>query len=353
MNAKKTRVALGMSGGVDSATSAAILLSEGYDVIGVTCLFLEGEASRASAQDAKAVCDRLGIEHVVRACAGAFEREVISPFVDAYGHGLTPSPCVRCNERCKVPQLVAAADELGCEKIATGHYARVVELLESGRFVVRTALDGSKDQSYMLATLDQCCLERLILPLGGTTKAAVRACAEDLSLPVAHKPESQDICFVSGEYADFLAARGIFGAPGDIVDASGRVLGRHNGLERYTVGQRKGIGIGGAAEPYYVIAKDVEGNRLVVGFKDESLISKVELSSAVWQAFEKLSEPIECMVKLRYRSQPKPCLLEPLSDGLARASLLEPQDSTAPGQIAVFYQGSTVLGGGTIVSTER
>lgn len=353
MNAHKTRIALGMSGGVDSATSAAILLGEGYDVVGVTCLFLDDEASRAAVRDAAAVCERLGIEHAVRDCTEVFEREVVAPFVRAYASGLTPSPCVRCNERCKVPELAKAADELGCEKVATGHYARVVRLLDSGRYALRTALDGTKDQSYMLATLGQDLLARLVLPLGGTTKAAVRACAEDLSLPVARKPESQDICFVRGDYADFLAERGAVGTPGDIVDASGRVLGRHGGLERYTVGQRKGVGIGGAAEPYYVVGKDLEENRLVVGFKEESRIMEALVGPVVWQAFEEPSSPLECMVKLRYRSQPKPCVVDPSSGGLARVRLLDPQDSTAPGQIAAFYQGSTVLGGGTIVSTGR
>lgn len=353
MEPKSGRVALGMSGGVDSAVAAAILLEEGYEVVGVTCLFVDDELSRASARDASAVCRMLGIEHVVRDSTEAFECGVIAPFVSAYAEGRTPSPCVGCNARCKVPELVAAADALGCDRVATGHYARIARLLESGRYVVKTALDGAKDQSYMLSTLDQTLLGRLLLPLGGTTKAAVRASALSLSLPVADKPESQDICFVTGDYADFLAERGVVGKPGAIVDVEGRPLGLHAGLERYTVGQRKGIGIGGAPEPYYVLDKDFRRNRLIVGFKREAFVREVTVREVVWQAFGGLEGPMECMVKLRYRSREKACTLFPLPDGSVRAVLAEPQELTAPGQVAVFYQGGTVLGGGVIASVTR
>lgn len=341
------RVALGMSGGVDSAVSAAVLMRAGYEVVGITCLFTDDDKSRSAADDAADVCRVLGIEHAVRECSGAFEREVIGSFVNDYAHGLTPSPCVSCNARCKIPQLLAAADELGCAKAATGHYARIARLDQSGRFVVKTALDAAKDQSYMLSQLTQEQLSRLVLPLGAATKADVRVLASDLALPVADKPESQDICFIEGDHLVFLEERGVNDAPGDIVDAKGSVLGRHAGLFRYTIGQRKGIGIA-APEPYYVIGKRFERNELVVGFKDEAFIGYAKVANPNWQAFEALSEPLECMVKLRYRSSRVACTASPRDDGSVDICLVSAQPTTAPGQHAVFYLGETVLGGGMI-----
>lgn len=343
-----SRIALGMSGGVDSAVSAAVLMRAGYEVVGVTCLFTDHEKSHAAVLDARGVCELLGIEHVVWECSDAFEREVVGSFAEGYAHGLTPSPCVSCNARCKVPQLLAAADTLGCEKAATGHYARIARLEESGRFVVKAALDASKDQSYMLSQLTQTQLVRLVLPLGAATKADVRVLAADLALPVADKPESQDICFIEGDYRAFLDGRGVHSEPGAIVDACGTVLGRHEGLVRYTIGQRKGIGIA-APEPYYVIGKRFERNELVVGFKDETLIESVTVASPNWQAFDALAEPLDCMVKLRYRSARVACTVCPHDDGAVDVRLVSPQPTTAPGQHAVFYRGDTVLGGGMIV----
>lgn len=353
MQESERRVALGMSGGVDSAVSAAVLAADGWDVVGVTCAFQNDERSAAAARDAAAVCARLGIPHVVRDSAATFARCVVGPFVRDYARGLTPSPCVGCNATCKVPELLAAADELGCSHAATGHYARIARREADGRFLVRTALDDRKDQSYMLALLSQEQLARLVLPLGGTTKLAVRTLAEDWGLPVAQKPESQDICFVEGDYADFLEAHGVCGTAGDIVDAEGRVLGRHRGLHRYTVGQRKGLGIGGAPEPYFVVEKRPDRNELVVGFKDEARIGGVTVDGLNWQAFERLDAALPCMVKLRYRSAPCACTVEPRDDGTVFVRLESPQPTTAPGQYAVFYRGTTVLGGGAIAAVAR
>ncbi|WP_080799459.1 tRNA 2-thiouridine(34) synthase MnmA [Arabiibacter massiliensis] len=341
------RIALGMSGGVDSAVSAALLLRAGFQVVGVTCRFHDDAASDAAVADAAAVCARLGIEHVEHACTGLFERCVVEPFARAYAEGLTPSPCVGCNARCKMPALAEAADAHGCERIATGHYARIAQLSASERFVVKTALDARKDQSYMLALLAQDQLARLVLPLGAMTKAEVRVIAADLGLPVAEKPESQDNCFVEGDYRDFLRERGVAGEPGEVVDRAGRVLGRHSGLPSYTVGQRKGIGIA-AAEPYYVVGKDVARNRLVVGFADEARVAAAVACPMNWQAFDALAEQREAMVKLRYRSRAVPCIIEPEDGQRVRIALHEPQPTTAPGQYAVLYEGDTVLGGGMI-----
>ena len=346
------RIALGMSGGVDSAVSAALLMRAGYEVVGVTCRFRNGESANRAEADAAAVCDRLGIAHVVFPAVDEFERCVVEPFVDLYARGLTPSPCVSCNACCKMPALFEAAAAHGCGKIATGHYARIARLADSGRYVVKTALDARKDQSYMLALLTQEQLSHLVLPLGAMTKIDVRLAASDLGLPVAEKPESQDNCFVEGDYRDFLRERGIEDAPGDIVDRAGTVLGRHDGLANYTVGQRKGIGIA-AAEPYYVVAKRPETGQLVVGFADETRISAVRVGALNWQAFDTLGEPRGAMAKLRYRSRPAPCIIEPEDSQRVRIALRSPQPTTAPGQYAVLYEGDTVLGGGMIEEVEQ
>ena len=341
------RIALGMSGGVDSAVSAALLMRAGYEVVGVTCRFRDNAATERAAADAAAVCSQLGIRHETPECVGEFERCVVEPFVSSYAAGLTPSPCVGCNARCKMPALVRVADELGCDRIATGHYARIARLSDSGRFVVKRALDARKDQSYMLSLLSQEQLARLVLPLGAMTKAEVRVIAADLGLVVAEKAESQDNCFIEGDYRPFLRARGVEDAPGDIVDRMGNVLGCHEGLANYTVGQRKGIGVAGP-EPYYVVEKRVETRELVVGFADETLIGSVVVGDMNWQAFESLGESYGAMVKLRYRSRPCACIIEPEDDQRVSLALRSPRPTTAPGQYAVLYDGDTVLGGGMI-----
>ncbi|MEF9841543.1 MAG: tRNA 2-thiouridine(34) synthase MnmA [Raoultibacter sp.] len=343
------RIALGMSGGVDSATSAALLLRAGYQVLGVTCLFLPTEEALGSARDAEAVCRLLGIPHITRDCTEEFSAHVIDPFVAHYAAGLTPSPCVLCNKHCKIPALIEVAEKEGCHAIATGHYARIARLQASDRFVVKYALDESKDQSYMLSMLSQQQLSRLVLPLGAITKAEVRVIADDLNLPVAKKPESQDICFVQGDYTDFLNERGASSVPGALVSSSGVVLGEHRGLVHYTVGQRKGIGLA-APEPYYVLEKRPDSNELVVGFQREAYIDSVVVTHVNWQAFEGLEGELECMCKLRYRSRAIACVIESIGSESVHVRFRSAQPTTAPGQFAVFYQGSTVVGGGEIES---
>lgn len=346
------RIALGMSGGVDSAVSAALLLRAGYEVVGVTCRFRDDAADARAAVDAAAVCAHLGIEHIEHDCVDAFECAVVNPFVSSYTDGLTPSPCVGCNARCKVPALLEAATANGCDRIATGHYARIVRMQASGRFAVKTALDARKDQSYMLALLSQEQLARLVLPLGGTTKVDVRLTAADLGLPVAEKPESQDVCFIEGDYRDFLRERGVADEPGAIVDRAGRVLGRHNGLANFTIGQRKGIGVA-ADKPYYVVGKRAETRELVVGFAEEAQIGAVHVGTLRWQAVERPAAERDAFVKLRYRSRAVPCIIEPEGSCGARIALRSPQPTTAPGQYAVLYEGDTVLGGGMIEEVEQ
>ena len=341
------RIALGMSGGVDSAVSAALLMRAGYEVVGVTCRFRDNAATERAVADAATVCSQLGIPHAVPTCVDDFERCVVGPFVSSYAAGLTPSPCVGCNARCKMPALLRVADECGCERVATGHYARIACLADSGRFVVKTALDARKDQSYMLSLLSQEQLARLVLPLGAMTKAEVRVIAADLGLAVAEKAESQDNCFIEGDYRPFLRARGVEDAAGNIVDRAGAVLGRHEGLSNYTVGQRKGIGVA-APEPYYVVEKRPSTGELVVGFADDTLIDRVVVGAMNWQAYPTLGDPYDAMVKLRYRSRPCACIIEPEDNQRVSLALRSPQPTTAPGQYAVLYDGDTVLGGGMI-----
>ncbi len=348
---QRGRIALGMSGGVDSSTSAAILQREGYEVVGVTCRFVDGPSTETAIADARSCCDLMGIQHVVYDARASFNKNVVAPFVDEYARGLTPIPCVHCNMMCKVPSLLDAARSCGCDSIATGHYARIAHLSDVDRYVVKTALDHSKDQSYMLSLLTQDQLSHLVLPLGGTTKLAVRVEARDIGLPVADKAESQDVCFIQGDYRDFLADHGIVEQPGSIVDEAGNVLGAHTGLSGYTIGQRKGIGVA-APEPLYVIGKCAERNELIVGFVDRTLTDRVDVVDCNWQAFKTLDAPMECSVKLRYRADPAPCLIEPTAQG-ARVTLKSPQPTTAPGQCGVFSIGDTILGGATISSVHR
>ena len=377
----ETRIALGMSGGVDSSVAVELLQRAGYEVIGVTCRFHDDARTAQALADAAVVCERFGIEHVVWDCMEVFEQNVVRPFVGEYAAGRTPSPCVGCNATTKIPALMAAADAYGCEKIATGHYARVARMTASGRYAIMTALDARKDQSYMLCMLTQEQLSRLVLPLGAMTKAEVRIMAAELGLAVAEKAESQDVCFIEGDYRPFLCERGLVDEPGDIVNMEGVAIGQHTGLSNYTVGQRKGIGLA-APEPYYVIAKRIGENQLVVGFAADAKVNEALVGNANWQAiaapfgagspsaavdcsrldFERSEEyaPLEAMVKLRYRSEPAACVIEPVgeggvaaeegvtAEGRVRVRLRSPQAVTAPGQYAVFYQGSTVLGGGVI-----
>lgn len=345
--ASTARVALGMSGGVDSSVSAVLLARAGYEVVGVTCLFHDDDASQQAAEDAGQVCDSLGIRHVVADCTAAFEERVVRPFVSAYESGLTPSPCIRCNAVCKVPALMEVADQFSCDKVATGHYARIAQLQEDGRFVVKTGLDERKDQSYMLALLSQDQLGRLVLPLGAMTKTDVRLLAQERGLGVAQAPDSQDICFIDGDYRDFLHARGVGDEPGAIVTVDGEVVGSHTGLAGFTVGQRKGIGVAGP-EPYYVVEKRPDTRELVIGTADQARIGSVRVAGMTWQAFDRLEAAREATVKLRYRSSPVACIIEPEGNDSVRVRLHRPQPTTAPGQFAVFYEGSTVLGGGMI-----
>jgi tRNA-specific 2-thiouridylase len=376
--ASAATVAVAMSGGVDSSTVAAILHERGQSIVGLTMQLwnqrrlpeLQGDGPRQhrccsldDVYDARRVADHLNIPFYVINFERAFEQTVVRPFVDDYLAGRTPIPCTRCNNDVKFEQLLVTARQIGASKIATGHYARVRFNAETNRYELLRALDDSKDQTYFLFGLTQAQLARAEFPLGEMTKQEVRALARRLAVPVAEKPESQEICFVpSGGYVRFIEsylqeqgtapdadsnARKL-GEPGDIVTTSGQALGRHHGLHNYTVGQRSGLGVA-VGRPIYVVALDRETNRLIVGDDSELRSSVCEVRDVNWIPFEPPATPVRASVRIRNRHEPAEAEITPLGDASARVAFQQPQRAITPGQAAVFYSGERVLGGGWIV----
>ncbi len=347
------RVLLAMSGGVDSSVAAVRLLEFGYEVIGYTFIAY-APAHAGEAQRAERICSKLGIEHLTIDIEDEFEREIMTAFAKDYASGLTPNPCISCNRAIKFPLAQRLADENGCKFISTGHYAIVEHGLGRERNAIRKARHPEKDQSYVLYNLEPEQLERLLLPLGTLSKSEVREIAKSHGLESADAPDSQDVCFiVDGDYANFLKRYGVVCSPGDIVDRSGCILGSHDGLFNFTIGQRKGIGLA-APKPYYVIDKDVERNRLVVGFSEECGVSSCTVTGVNWVSIEKPLGALRVESKTRYRQTPAKGTLSELSDGLWRLEFDEPLAGVAPGQSAVFYgdgvdnETDLLLGGGVI-----
>ncbi|MCD8199499.1 MAG: tRNA 2-thiouridine(34) synthase MnmA [Coriobacteriaceae bacterium] len=354
------KVLLGMSGGVDSATAAFVLQRDGHEVVGATLRFHDLPSFEEDCARAQAVCGQLGIEHHIVDVRDAFASSVQAAFADAYGRGLTPNPCTRCNATVKFPALINAADRFGCGQIATGHYATVCHgPAVDGRLPYRLqrAADPAKDQSYMLYGLSQDILARTLFPLADLHKAQVRKMAEEAGLAAADTAESQDICFIEGDdYAAWLEDEaGLVPQAGDIVSASdGSVLGRHQGLHRYTIGQRKGIPLGGGTgEPLYVVAKDVEGNRLLVAGEAATFVDGCQVADLRWTSIEAPTTTRHVTVKLRYRQEAVPAQLVPQEGDRLLVAFEEPQRAVAAGQAAVFYDGDLVLGGGTITDRSR
>jgi tRNA-specific 2-thiouridylase len=348
------RVVVAMSGGVDSSLAAALVAETGAETIGVT-MQLAGGASRCcsleDADDARRVAERLGIRFYVANYTDAFRREVIEPFADAYLAGETPIPCVACNKRFKFDHLLERARVFGADRVATGHYARIERDAGSGRLRLLRARDEDKDQTYFLFQLDQQQLERAWFPLGELRKSEVRARARALGLATADKPESQEICFVpDGDYAavvESVRPEASAGA-GDIVDGTGRVLGRHAGVHRYTVGQRKGLGVAAGAARY-VTRIEPEAARLVVGPREALATSRALVRDAAWIDGAPPREPVRARVRVRYRHPGALATVEAAADGGALVHFDEPVEAVSPGQAAVFYdaeRGEEVLGGG-------
>ncbi len=375
-----------MSGGVDSSATAALLLEQGYDVVGITLkLWPQDCVNRAedkccgpqAVTDARAVCHQLGIPYYLIDEAAEFQKHVISYFADEYKAGRTPNPCVMCNQNLKFGRLIDRADQLGAEFVATGHFARVERAaVASGelsrrrreeshsnsgvegqslvpssptRYLLKRGRDLKKDQSYFLFSLRQDQLARAMFPLGEKTKSDTRAVARHCQLKTADKEESMEICFVpDNDYGKFLeAAKLAQKHRGEIVDLQGHVLGHHDGIEFYTIGQRRGLGIT-TPKPVYVVELDAENNRVVIG--DESALDRDEFTAmnCNWIMFDKLAEPIEVTAKIRYNHPGTPATVTPTGNGSVKVKLHSAQRAITPGQAAVFYQDDLVVGGGWI-----
>lgn len=334
---------IAMSGGVDSSVTAKLMLEAGYDCIGCTMRLWDGSDSR----DAAALASSLGIPFYEFDLRDEFEKHVICKFAESYEAGQTPNPCIDCNRNMKFGALFERADELGCDVLATGHYARV-ERGADGKYQLKKALDSTKDQSYVLYMLGQRELSRLRLPLGDLTKSDVRGIAGKSGFSNANKAESQDICFVpDSDYASVLTARGVCSTPGDFVTAQGEVLGRHRGLIHYTVGQRKHLGIS-YAHPLYVLRLDAENNRVILGSEEELYSRTALIRDFSWTLGSVPAKELHCLAKIRYRKKETDAIAHCESDGMVRLTFAEPQRAVCPGQAAVLYDGDTVLGGGTI-----
>ena len=353
---KKALIA--MSGGVDSSVAAFLMKEQGYECIGATMKLYQNDdivinkehtcCSLDDVEDARAVAHSMGMDHYVMNFKEHFKEQVMDKFVHCYECGITPNPCIDCNRYLKFRRLYDRAALMCCDAIVTGHYARIKQ--ENGRFLLKKALDASKDQSYVLYMLTQEQLAHTQFPLGALRKAETRQLADSLGFFNARKPDSQDICFVpDGDYAAFIRRHtGKADTPGDFVDESGRILGRHKGITHYTIGQRKGLGIP-SNQPLYVKAIDPKSNQVVLSENDALFSQQLTGENFNWIAWEAPPRQFRCSAKIRYRQTEQPCEVTVEENGSVQVLFDRPQRAITPGQAVVLYDGDTVLGGGTIL----
>ncbi|NET56169.1 MAG: tRNA 2-thiouridine(34) synthase MnmA [Symploca sp. SIO2E6] len=345
------RIVVGLSGGVDSSVAAATLHHQGYEVVGLTLWLMKGKGQCCSEGmvDAAFICEQLGIPHHIVDSRELFQNNIVDYLVSGYEAGITPLPCSQCNKAVKFgPMLTYAREQLGIEQIATGHYARISYDTLSDRYQLRRAVDLTKDQSYFLYDLTQDLLAASIFPLGELKKTETRRLAAEYQLKTADKPESQDLCLIEshGSMREFLD-KYITPTTGEIVDLDGQVLGQHQGIHHYTIGQRKGLGIA-AAQPLYVIALDAVRNRVIVGDCTRATQSECTIDRMNWVSIPQPTHPIRTTVQVRYRSPAVAVNVIPLEDHRVKLVFDEPQFSITPGQAAVFYNEDILLGGGII-----